>query len=125
MLWGCLAVGKLLLGLFFSHLFCSLSDPLSHFPSLDTASIYTYTYIKKTPPLSFHSHSAYYLHQCLAAGHRGILLSMQCYSGWVVGCALPGGWPHGWVLESLQTSSGLVQTLMLDVPIYITATSLF
>lgn len=31
----------------------------------------------------------------------------------------------GQVLESLQTSSGLVQTLMLDVPICITATSLF
>lgn len=52
---------------------------------------------------------------------------MRCNSGWVVGCALPQGWPHGCgrVLESLQTSSGLVQTLMLDVPIHITATSFF
>lgn len=43
----------------FSHSFCSLSDPLSHFPSLDIAYVYIY-------PHPFHSHSAFHLHQCNA-----------------------------------------------------------
>lgn len=49
----------------------------------------------------------------------GILLPAPC------DIALAGWWLRGWVLDSLQTSSALVQALTLDVPIQITATSLF
>lgn len=38
-MFGCREAASVLFS-FFSHSFCSLSDPLSHFPSLDIASIY-------------------------------------------------------------------------------------
>lgn len=107
--------------------FCSLSDPLSHFPYLDIASIYTYTKKKKkpTPPFLFTPTlliTCTNVMPCSWAWGQLAASPTRCYSGWAVGCALPRG---GHALESLQTSCGLVQALTLDVPKCITATSLF